>query len=61
MDKELAKQNLNTKIDATFVIGKGKISTVLAVPTMKVDNDRRGRPKTVLASYCPFCGTKYPE
>ena len=29
--------------------------------TMKKDEKKRGKPMGVFATYCPFCGTKYPE
>lgn len=31
------------------------------VRTGKVDRKKRGKPSTVAASYCPFCGNKYPS
>jgi hypothetical protein len=31
------------------------------VQTMKVDEKRRGKPRMMFASCCPFCGEKYPE
>lgn len=31
------------------------------VSTIKRDEKKRGKPKMVIASYCPFCGVKYPE
>ena len=31
------------------------------VLTMKKDEKKRGKPKMMFASYCPFCGEKYPE
>ena len=31
------------------------------VVTMKVDDKKRGKPRMMFASCCPFCGEKYPK
>ncbi len=31
------------------------------VQTMKRDDKKRGKPSYLMASYCPFCGVKYPD
>lgn len=31
------------------------------VSTIKRDEKKRGKPKMVIASFCPFCGVKYSE
>lgn len=31
------------------------------VQTMKLDDKKRGKPKMMFASRCPFCGERYPE
>lgn len=31
------------------------------VLTMKLNEKKRGKPKMMFASCCPFCGEKYPE
>lgn len=31
------------------------------VATIKRDEKRRGKPKMVIATFCPFCGEQYPE
>ena len=30
------------------------------VTTIKIDQKKRGNPKSMFASHCPFCGEKYP-
>jgi hypothetical protein len=30
------------------------------VETCKVDEKKRGKPSLMFASFCPFCGSKYP-
>jgi len=29
------------------------------IHTMKVDDKKRGKPPSMLASFCPFCGERY--
>jgi hypothetical protein len=29
------------------------------IDTEKLDSKKRGKPPVMLATYCPFCGTKY--
>lgn len=49
----------NTKLLASFSLTGGSTLAVLA--TERIHNLRDGkRAKTVLASYCPICGKKYP-
>jgi len=31
------------------------------VQTVKIDNKKRGKPKMMFASCCPFCGERYIE
>lgn len=31
------------------------------IATSKVDRKKRGSPTIVAATFCPFCGKKYPE
>lgn len=56
-DKHLAE--FNTKINIPFWSSSGFIAPF--VETRKLDATKRGKPKSVAASYCPFCGTKYDE
>jgi len=30
------------------------------IETQKVDSKKRGKPPLMVATYCPFCGAKYP-
>jgi hypothetical protein len=55
---ELANQKLapdNTRIEDIFVI-TSSLRQALGIRTVKISSSRRGKPKTVLASFCPFCG-----
>jgi hypothetical protein len=31
------------------------------IETAKIDTRKRGKPTLAVASFCPFCGTKYPS
>ena len=31
------------------------------IESMKLDEKKRGKPTKVFATFCPFCGSKYPE
>lgn len=31
------------------------------IGTEKLDSKRRGKPPVAIASFCPFCGDRYPE
>jgi hypothetical protein len=61
MDKHLAK--VNTRIGMALMVNvmtgrKAEMQARPIVVTVKVDEKKRGRPKTALASFCPFCGIK---
>lgn len=67
---ELANEKLaaaNTRVEEGFVvipIGTGRaqqarMGTVTVIKTMKLDPTKRGAPKALLASHCPFCGVRY--
>lgn len=45
----------NTEIDFAYTFTDQDVRPI--VKTIKVDDTKRGRPKTLLASHCPFCGT----
>lgn len=57
---DLANEKLvrdNTKIESIWVFGKNYIPA--GIRTVKVDKTKRGNPKVIFASFCPFCGEKY--
>ncbi len=54
IDEMLAKHN--TKLDVVlFITG----DCVASIATIKKDKKKSGKPKTMLPSFCPFCGVKY--
>lgn len=53
-NKLLAKEN--TEIDFAYVFSDMDVKPIIR--TTKLDPSKRGKPKTLMASHCPFCGTK---
>lgn len=47
-------------VDATM-FGVGKATTMLIRTDKWVHESRRNKPSRIIASFCPFCGEKYPE
>jgi hypothetical protein len=56
-NKHLAE--FNTKIELPLWTSSGARRPF--VLTMKVDEKKRGRPRMIFASCCPFCGERYAE
>jgi hypothetical protein len=48
----------NTKIELPIWTSSGVRPPFIL--TMKIDAKKRGKPKMIFASCCPFCGVKYP-
>ena len=56
---ELANQKLaehNTQIEPIIVFGQDRLG--IGIRTTLVTQKKRARPKTIMASFCPFCGSK---
>lgn len=51
LNKELEQHN-------TKLVGNLLGIDYVLVETEKIETKKRGRPKSVIASYCPFCGKK---
>lgn len=49
----------NTKIDVPIWTRSGVLAPF--VSTVKLDDKKRGKPKLMFASCCPFCGEKYAK
>lgn len=45
----------NTTLGFAYVFSDGDVR--LIVKTEKLDPAKRGKPKTLMASHCPFCGS----
>lgn len=58
-DKALAVHN--TQLDPIFRPLPGRLSQVVGIRTVKIDRKKRGLPKTLMASFCPFCGIKLDD
>jgi hypothetical protein len=46
----------NTQIAPVFALGASSLSEYLQIATTKIDCGKRGKPRSMFASYCPFCG-----
>lgn len=52
----------NTKVNRTIAYQQGELKVMGAIiSTFKVDEKKRGKPVSLTAAYCPFCGEKYEE
>lgn len=51
-------KDYNTILSKTLILNftTGKANTNISIATEKIDVKKRGKAKTVLATYCPFCG-----
>jgi hypothetical protein len=50
----------NTQVDVCLGIRDNTFKFLdVYLGTHKIDKKKRGQPKNVVASYCPFCGEKY--
>ena len=62
LNKSLEERGENTRIAASpllnFKTGSLRMSGA-AIVTKKADTQKRGKPKVLFASYCPFCGKRY--
>ena len=59
---EMERLALNTAVSVPLIInfGTGKCAPPMAmIATYKVDDRQRGKPKSIIATFCPFCGKRY--
>lgn len=58
VDAQLEK--FNTRVGTAFSISKdlSVMSLDIVIASEKIDTKKRGRPRTIVAAYCPFCGIK---
>ncbi len=52
-------KEFNTKIEVPMWTASGRLTPF--VTTCKIDDKKRGKPKLMFASCCPFCGERYAE
>lgn len=59
MDGRLLQHN--TKLSLTFSFSRtgGKSFTLPTIATEKVEKRKRVGPALAIATFCPFCGTRY--
>jgi hypothetical protein len=49
----------NTQLNLIFqVVGPQAGKPFIQIATIKVGDKKRGKPKMVVATFCPFCGEK---
>ena len=63
-EAEKSLKDTNTKLDVpiTFNQKSGQLSANrLTIATTKRDPKKREKVNRLFASYCPFCGKKYPK
>lgn len=60
MCKCITKLNVSLAEHNTVVLTT-LFSSWALISTVKDDPKKRGKPVSVVASYCPFCGKRYPE
>jgi len=51
-------KQFNTEINLPFWTRSGVVAPF--VETRKIDSSKRGKPRSVIASHCPFCGIALP-
>ena len=61
VNKKLAEHNTEICLIGTINPKNGRYEERMIVPTIKLNNRKRGNAMKVFASYCPMCGEKYPE
>lgn len=61
VNEQLAEHNTQIAVAITLKTSPNQIGSLPLVATTKLEDHKRGRPKTVVCSYCPFCGKKLPE
>lgn len=58
VNEQLAQFNTKLLRLMSFSMSDMTASTELSIETEKLDSKKRGKPKIVTPSYCPFCGVK---
>lgn len=61
-NKALAKHNTELGLNFQWNRAAGAHTTTVAIETEVIEKKRGARPRRLLATHCPFCGTRYlPE
>jgi len=58
-----ALEDYNTRIVTTMQMDfeRGRMRSLPLLAVEKIDKKKRKKPITVVPTYCPICGKKYPE
>lgn len=62
-DEKFVEIDSNSKLDVPFVFNHKGIVSIrrVLVATVKRDEHSRKKASKIFATYCPFCGEKYPD
>lgn len=58
-----ALKDRNTKLSVSFCLSRdlSEADTTLMIQTEKIDRHSRVKAISVIPTFCPFCGEKYPR
>lgn len=59
IDNKLRDYNTRLARQFTLDFEAGTAGASIVIQTEKIDSKKREKAKTVLPTYCPFCGKKY--
>lgn len=59
-DQALAAHNTRLSPIHRFDLNTGAVTTCVAIQTVLIEKKRGARPLSIVPSFCPFCGTRYP-
>jgi hypothetical protein len=52
----------NTQVTPTIAVSGNTFQFLgVRIETQKIDTSKRGKPVSLIAAYCPFCGQKYEQ
>ena len=61
IDEKLAAAGANTKLKVSFVLDGPRTGMFPVIGTELIEKKRGASPMTLIPTFCPFCGVKYPS